>query len=222
MQRILCNVVCLFLMFGSTISYSQEYRSIDGTDNNKQYPSWGASSTPIEYWTTPDYADGFNTPKLGVEFNKPNPRYISNTIFAQDGFIPDVMNLSDFAWVFGQFIDHDITLVDNSSFELLSNIVIPQDDKFFTPGQFIPMLRNEAAPGTGTDLDNPRKTLNKITAFIDGSGIYGSDMTRASWLRGEKGKLKVSSDNLLPWNTVDGNFNSAVDSDSPFMADDTR
>jgi hypothetical protein len=37
-----------------------------------------------------------------------------------------------------------------------------------------------------------------VTSFIDGSGVYGSDMKRANWLRSFKnGKLKLSEGNVL-------------------------
>jgi hypothetical protein len=215
-------VLTLLLFCALTVTQGQEYRSIDGFNNNPKNPELGATHTPIANWTRLDFSDGYNSPKLGQEFNRPNPRYISNKIFAQDDFIPDFMNLSDYTWVFGQFIDHDITLVENSSFEFLDNVVVPDDDQWFPPGQIIPMTRNAAMEGTGTSPDNPRRSANLITAFIDGSGIYGSDELRAQWLRGERGKLKVSEGNLLPWNTIDGEFNSPIDESSPFMADDTR
>lgn len=210
----------LLLVLGD--SYAQEYRAFDGFNNNPINPEWGASHSLLQYWSRLDYADGYNEPKLDDTFGRPNPREISNAMFAQEEYIPDFMGLSDYTWVFGQFLDHDITLIENSHTELLTNVVIPEDDEWFTPGQFMPILRNIAAPGTGTDINNPRKHMNLITSFVDGSNVYGSDFERASWLRAEDGKLKVSSGNLLPWNTIDGEFNSPIDPESPFMGDDTR
>ena len=49
---------------------------------------------------------------------------------------------------------------------------------------------------------NPRQQVNSISAYLDGSVIYGSDSTRAAALREFKGgRLKTSGDNLLPLNT---------------------
>jgi len=82
------------------------------------------------------------------------------------------------------------------------------------------MFRSLSMPGSGTSDDNVRTYANGITAYIDGSAVYGSSESRASWLRSyEGGKLKVTTGNLLPWNTVTGNFNDPTDPTSPFMED---
>ena len=81
--------------------------------------------------------------------------------------------------------------------------------------------RSEIVPGTG--ITTPREFENKITAFLDGSAIYGSSQDRADYLRSHvDGKLKVSNGNLLPWNTTTGEFNDPKDPNAPFMADDTH
>jgi hypothetical protein len=49
---------------------------------------------------------------------------------------------------------------------------------------------------------NPRQHANQISAYLDGSVIYGSDATRAAALRSfTGGKLKTSEGNLMPLNT---------------------
>ena len=56
----------------------------------------------------------------------------SNEIFDQEGLLPDALQLSDYAWVWGQFIDHDITLSPDNS-ELPMNISVPAGDVHFDP-----------------------------------------------------------------------------------------
>ncbi len=217
-SRCIIAAICTFTFV--TVAMGQSDRPIDGFGYNQLNPQWGATFDVQPRLSPADYADGISEPKLGADHGKVNPRIISNQIFAQTEQINSELALSDFTWVFGQFVDHDIILSENSH-EQLSNIIIPEDDEHFAPGGIIRMARSEAAEGTG--ITTPREHVNNITAFLDLSTIYGSDDARAIWLRTlEDGKLKVSAGNMLPWNTSDGEFNSNVDPDSPFMADDTR
>lgn len=203
--------------------WAQTYRSIDGSGNNLVYPAAGSTNDKIINYVPLDYADKVYEPKLDETYNRPNPRVVSNALFDQPGLIFDKTGLSDFAWVFGQFIDHDLSLVEEDQSKPLKNIVIPRSDLHFEPGSVMPIFRSKISNGTGTSESNPVRFENKITAFLDGSMIYGSDEIRASWLRaGVDGKLKTSEGNLLPWNTTDGNFNGAVDYSAPQMGDETK
>ncbi|MCB9284921.1 MAG: T9SS type A sorting domain-containing protein [Lewinellaceae bacterium] len=212
--RALFTLIC----FGITLTaFSQEVRSFDGTGNNTANPNWGAKGTQLLRLGPVTYGDGIST-LAGLGF--PNPRLISNTLFTQDTFIPDPYGHSDFIWVFGQFIDHDITFIPDGTENVFINI--PQGDTFFDPwntGQVkILFRRSQPAPGTGTGLNNPRQQFNNITAFIDASAVYGSDQSRADWLRSfSGGKLKVSAGDLLPYNTTDGQLGSSIDPGAPHM-----
>lgn len=211
-------LLILLLLF-CAISSAQEVRSYDGSSNNINNPTWGATHTQLERLTQVDYQDKISTP-AGQE--RYNPREISNILFEQSIRVDDRLELSDFIWVFGQFLDHDISLVENfdpsTNQEEAAFITVPNNDKHFSPGSFIPMMRSKSSEGTGTDIDNPRQHDNAITSFIDASMVYGSTLERANWLRTfEDGKLKVSEGNNLPWNTIDGEFNSNITSDAPTM-----
>ncbi|MEO1713006.1 MAG: peroxidase family protein, partial [Bacteroidota bacterium] len=199
-------------------AWSQEYRTIDGTNNNQQNPTWGAADTEMPRLVPPAYGDGISA--LGG-IGWPNPRVVSNTLFSQANPLIDPMNLSDYCWAFGQFIDHDITFVLDQTNGWLF-IQVPAGDPDFDPwgiGQaLIPMRRSAATPGTGLDANNPRQHNNVITAFIDGSAVYGSDQVSADWLRSfTEGKMKVSDGNLLPYNTTTGEFDGPIDPDAPHM-----
>lgn len=208
-------VIALFCTFTAT---AQEARTYDGSMNNLDNPDWGQAGGLIMRMTTNGYGDGISS--MGGT-TRPNPRYISNLLFDQSESLPNARGITDFGWAFGQLIDHDITLVDDDPTEFIE-IPVPMADPFFDPmgtgTQMIPMRRSKYDPATGLGADNPRMHINDITAWIDGSNVYGSDDARAMWLRtGTGGRLKVSDDNLLPFNTVTGRFADAEDPDAPFM-----
>lgn len=222
LRRLLPSLFFTFL-FGAALTGQtfdpDEVRTIDGTYNNLSHPNWGAAGTNLLHTFGIHYADGVSAP---AGANRPHPRRVSNVLFAQNGLLNDPLELSDFCWVFGQFVDHDISLTPDGPENI--TLLVPAPDPHFDPlgqGQaIIPMHRNLFDPATGTGPGNPRKHPNLLTPYIDGSAVYGSDEARAAWLRSfEGGKLKVADGDLMPWNTVDGQYGSPVDPDAPHMDD---
>ncbi len=215
------TTLTLFLALFITTLFAQEVRTYDGSSNNLNNPKWGATHTALARLTPAAYADKISSP-AGAQ--RQNPRKISNALFAQDSPLSDRMGLSDFVWVFGQFIDHDITLSEGNDEPAMIPINFP--DVHFNPGGAIPnmairMSRTAFIEGTGTSEDNPREHFNEISAWLDGSAVYGSDLFRATWLRTlQDGKMKTSEGNLLPFNTDSGEFDDQVYIDAPSMADD--
>jgi len=129
--------------------------------------------------------------------------------------------MSEFVWVFGQFLDHDISLVkrDPTQYE---GVRVPNNDAYFTPGSFLHFFRSLYEGGSGTPDSGPRQFVNEVSAFIDASQVYGSEPERAAWLRTySNGKLKTSAGGLLPWNTMDHEFNGVVSAEAPSMDDDS-
>lgn len=201
---------------------TNNFRTIDGTYNNRINPNWGAAGDLLVRLAPVGYEDGISIP-TGARW--PNPRDVSNILFSQPRLMPDRHRLSDYTWVFGQFIDHDIGLTPDGSEAL--NIPVREGDAWMDPFRtgsvVIPARRNIYDPSTGTGPNNPRQHPNLITAFIDGSGVYGSDQERANWLRSfEGGKLRVSEGNLLPYNTTTGEFDAPVDHNAPEMDNPVR
>lgn len=219
MKRLL--PIILFVAFASTL-FGQEidiskYRTIDGSHNNLTHTNWGAAGENLELMVPLAYSDSVSAP-AGID--RPNPREISNNVFTQISNTTDPLQLSDFVWAWGQFLDHDVGLTPDGQ-EFLP-IPVPQGDRWFDPnntGQMmIPTMRNLFDPVTGTSPQNPRRHPNMITAYIDGTTVYGFEEEQAAWLRSfEGGKLKVSAGNLLPFNTTTGEYEAPVDHSVPEM-----
>ena len=196
------------------------YRSYDGTNNNitsSQNALFGATDIPL-YRELPA-AYGSSDPKnaMGGQ-GRPSAREISNAVIDEPVTQFNTLHLSTIVYQWGQFLDHEITLTPTGNTEYAS-ITLPKDEKIFT--EEIPFFRSEfrMAGGVGGTV---RQQINLNTSFLDGSVVYGSDEARARWLRTMKnGKLKTSSGNLMPYNTIDGELSSQIDPTAPGMANDS-
>uniref|UniRef100_V9GVG1 Peroxinectin n=1 Tax=Hydra vulgaris TaxID=6087 RepID=V9GVG1_HYDVU len=151
----------------------------------------------------------------GLGSNRPSPRLISNVLMKQIDERFSKRNISDFTWHYGQFIIHDTdhtTLLPRFEFQYYENhvwmpITIPKGDVYFDPyntgQQYMPFVRSQYNKCTGMYPGNSeRKQLNTISAYIDGSMIYGSSVSRCAGLREFKdGKMKL--ENSFPPKNVD-------------------
>lgn len=180
-------------------------RTFDGTCNNLTHPEWGSANIALLRLAPAAYADGISTPVVGNPA-RPSPRVISNSVVDQgDAELPDSRFLAAMIYAWGQFIDHDLDLTTNASPAQPFNIQVPRCDPFFDPActgtQVIRLNRSAAVAGTGTEPGNPRQQPNEISAFLDASMVYGSDVATADALRTHVGgRLKTSPGNLLPFN----------------------
>ncbi len=220
-------VAAIVVAAGLPASAMAENRTIDGAGNNIANPNWGASNAQLLRFSPNAYGDSVWTPARG---GNASPRVISNAVNAQTGSIVNDRNMSDWVWQWGQFIDHDFSLTEPGAVVEPFNIQVPAGDPHFDPfntgTQVIPFNRAEFIPGTGIDPSNPREHANQLTSFIDGSMVYGSNNTRAAWLRDPLGggRLKVTADangDLMPFN--DGTVPNAMGmSTSHYVAGDVR
>ncbi len=200
-----------------------ESAPIDGYGNNLENPEYGATDTQLLRLTTVEYADGISEP---AGEDRPSAREVSNVIVDQEELVTNDRYLTDLTWLWGQFIDHDIDLTENADPAEPLPIEIPEGDPYFDPDgegtATIDFNRSAYDTETGDSIDDPRQQINQITAFLDGSVVYGSDQERADALRTfEDGKLKTSEGDLLPFNE-DGLANAGGTSDELFLAGDVR
>ncbi|MGK7904812.1 MAG: peroxidase family protein [Hormoscilla sp.] len=209
-----------------------EAAPIDGVGNNLENPEYGAANTALLNIVPLDYSDGFST---AAGADRPNPRQISNEVSYQSEEIPEPRGLTNVIWGFGQFLDHDLSLTPELSAEQAAaeerfiSVEVPPGDPQLDPqgtGEVVIEMRDFVLiEGTGTDPTNPLQLPNVITAWIDGSNIYGSDEERYHFLRSfESGKLKISEGNLLPFNdrTIENDNPTEQDPTTLFVAGDVR
>jgi peroxidase len=199
-------------------------RSIDGSGNNARDPAMGAALTPLLRLMPPDYADRVSE-MAGSD--RPGPREISQVVSAQTEHVDNPQGLSDFIWQWGQFLDHDLDLIDGVAPPEPAPIEVPVGDPSFDPEMTgtaeIPFNRSNYDKKSGKNRNKPREQLNEITAWIDASNVYGSDPARAAGLRTSDGtgRLRTSEGDLLPFNLA-GLPNAGGNVPQLFLAGDVR
>ena len=211
----LAIALCLVLLLPSAMSATLvpteyktnvkpvDYYSANGSGVNVEHPEWGQAGTLLGRVANSSHDPSADWMGLA---DLPNPRNVSNIVCAQPSVIPDERGLSDFNWLWGQFITHEIdfTLTQNgrvgeNGTPEQANIQIAEDDPIMgAPGgsqiRFFRSLYVDTTDDSGVEH---REHPNSITTWIDGSSIYGSSQETTNWLRTfENGKLKVSSN---PW-----------------------
>jgi len=231
LKKVISLILLSILIFSSSGFTSASalvpvYRTIDGSGNNIVNPSWGKPGQQLFRIASSDYEDGISIPRGGDPSTLSSARMISNTVVAQSFSIPNPQGASDMLWQWGQIMDHDLDLTSPASGAF--NIIIPAGDPIFDPtgtgNQIMPLTRSVFDSSTGTT--NPREQINQVTAFIDGSMVYGSDQARNDFIRdlaANNGKLKLDSNGLLPLNTAGLlNGNGPNPASIMFVAGDVR
>lgn len=191
------------------------FASFDGFGNNEDNPTLGAAGEQFIRVADAAYDDGLSEP---ARADGPNAREISDLLSAQAESIENDRFITSMWFQWGQFIDHDINRVfDVRGFENTSEITSLDISEDF------PFNRSPYDPDTGTN--DAREHINHVSAFIDGSMVYGTDATVAVELRTfEGGKLKSQETEvgeLLPYNT-EGIIKDPAPTSNFFLAGDVR
>ncbi|KTF74385.1 hypothetical protein cypCar_00047333 [Cyprinus carpio] len=150
-----------------------KYRTITSVCNNRRNPLLGASNTAFTRWLPAQYEDGISQPK-GWDPNKlhndaalPLVRLVSNRILSTaDADIESDREFTFMLTIFGQWVDHDLTLTPFSpSIRSFSNglncdescersepcfpIPAPPGDPRLRPDTCLPVFRSSPACGSG-------------------------------------------------------------------------
>lgn len=179
--------------------YHSKYRSIDGTCNNFDNPTWGASLTGFRRILPPIYENELSMPigwmksKLYNGYSKPSARLISTSMIKTEEITPDEI-ITHMVMQWGQFLDHDldhaIPSVSSESWDGVDckktcdyaapcyPIEIPDNDPRVGNRRCIDFVRSSAICGSGITsvffgTIQPREQINQLTSYIDGSQIYG-------------------------------------------------
>lgn len=154
--------------------------------------------------------------------NLKSARVISNILSKQKGNTVDERRLSDLTTILGQFIDHTLVASPPSKPREHLNIPLPKGE---TVGKFkgsLPFIRTERV--RVRIRDNREGPQNSLSAILDLSNVYGSNVIRHRTLRTMKnGLMRTSSGNMLPLNDASGSLvNAPRPGSNFFLAGDHR
>jgi hypothetical protein len=202
MHKLAMSIIGVILLStlaaGSGATGPAPVRSLDGSGNNFRHPNWGQAGTQYLRLAPANYTDG-----IGKMVSGPSPRYISNRVFNDEGQnLFSENDISQWGWAWGQFIDHDMGLRDETPGEN-SPMAFDANDRlegFTDDFGSLAFSRTPAAPGTGGTA--PREQINTIDSFIDASNVYGVSNSRLDWMRagpaGDDNPANNSASLLLP------------------------
>lgn len=202
------------------------WRTYNGSENNLTNPNWGMRNDVLIRLTPAAFEDDVSSLAVRGDSN-PSPRMVSNAICKDTGSKLNSLRITDMAWIWGQFLDHELDLTPSHS-EEAANIITPTlaDD----PNEDFPehtILFNRSG-----FVKNclPRKYPNKLSSFIDGTNVYGYSTERAFALRRLDGSGKLAtnladnSEIIMPYNTqeLENESLTGMSISSLFLAGDVR
>ncbi|XP_049871217.1 peroxidase-like [Pectinophora gossypiella] len=204
----------------------EKYRSIDGSCNNLEHPGWGRSGSALTRIATPRYSDGIYAMPVAVSGRQlPNPRVLSTKMFTDQPVASQALTYLNMQW--GQFVTHDLVYqvmetTEEGGIQCCANngadvlppeymnhkcipICVPDDDPFYRYHgiRCINFVRSVTAPRDDCSLGHAEQ-MNTVSAYLDGSAVYGSNKKLAARLRSKFGgrlreeKRPYSSRGFLP------------------------
>uniref|UniRef100_A0A8C1RBK6 NAD(P)H oxidase (H2O2-forming) n=1 Tax=Cyprinus carpio TaxID=7962 RepID=A0A8C1RBK6_CYPCA len=201
---------------GANSAITWEVQRYDGWYNNLADHDRGAADAALVRLFPAQYTDGVYLPRQ--EPHLPNPRQISNIATSGQSGLMSYRNRSVLSVAFGYHVWSEISESRRPGCPPeFMHIKVQKEDPVFGSNSSQPVLlqfqRAEWDPSTGNSPNNPRTQVNHVTAWIDGSSIYGSSSSWCDALRVfSRGLLasgssqdmpRRSSSGYLMWSTPD-------------------
>ncbi|XP_051545343.1 dual oxidase 1-like [Myxocyprinus asiaticus] len=185
-----------------------EVQRYDGWYNNLAYHDRGASDAALVRLLPAQYADGVYLPRQ--ELHLPNPRSISNTAMRGQSGLMSYRNRTVLSVAFGYHVWSEISESRRPGCPPeFMHIEVQKEDPVFGSNSSKPVLlqfqRAAWDSSTGKSPNNPRTQVNHVTAWIDGSSIYGSSSSWCDALRKfSNGLLASGSSQDMPRRSSSG------------------
>uniref|UniRef100_A0A3P8VW83 NAD(P)H oxidase (H2O2-forming) n=1 Tax=Cynoglossus semilaevis TaxID=244447 RepID=A0A3P8VW83_CYNSE len=176
-----------------------EVPRLDGWYNNLGCPRRGAVGSHLLRLVPAHYWDGVYQPVQ--EPLLPNPRNLSLVLTEGPSGLPSTRNTTVLSLFFGYHVAFELfdSRPPGCPPEFM-NIPIPKGDLVFDPTDagkvLLPFQRGPWDKESGQSPSNPRTPVNLVTAWIDGSSIYGTSTSWSDSLRSFSGGLLASGSEL--------------------------
>uniref|UniRef100_A0A3B3ZS71 Uncharacterized protein n=1 Tax=Periophthalmus magnuspinnatus TaxID=409849 RepID=A0A3B3ZS71_9GOBI len=172
-----------------------EVSRFDGWYNSLACPKRGAVGSHLVRLLPARFWDGVYQPIQEPQL--PNPRALSRVLTQGPSGLPSTRNQTVLSLFFGYHVTFEIFDSRNPGCPPeFMNIPVPKGDPIFDPSStgkvLLPYQRTQYAEETGQSPSNPRIQLNLVSAWIDGSSIYGHSSSWSDSLRSFSGGLLAS------------------------------
>ena len=147
---------------------------------------WGSTDRPLFRYSLQEYYDGVYIPS---GWDRPNPRDISEAVMSGKSGNPSFRNRTALLVYFGQqTVEEILDAQTQGCIPEYSNIPINDTDPLYGGiyDKFIPLPRTRFDYLTGQAPGHPRAQFNEISAWIDGTLVYGPDKPFSDVLRSFK------------------------------------
>ena len=219
------------------------YRTLDGSCNNLQNPTWGTANNRYGRLLAPRYGDGISSPTASVSGQPlPSARLVSLVVFGEQDVPDPQFTLANMQW--GQIMTHDMSmqaggtqsrkhgtrcctdagkLVATGAHATCFPIIVPKNDPAHSQTgteclNFVRTLtdRDNNCPVKGQTQTRPAEQLSTVTAYLDLSLVYGNSEQENRPIRAfTNGRMLVENRGGHEWPPQAPNATASCDVQTP-------